>query len=469
MGLRTKRLIRKICVYLRRLHDKLCVHCQCHRQAWHTKATFSVFERKKASALDRVDGLSGPMSTDGMLEHESEVEGGAIIRLATLNVAHFSRASAVPSHSCEPFKPQNRINIASALNPPAPGVSQNFCLRLKPNVSYNPTFTPRSTLSLSPSFHTSTESNPLHNSISYSTLQSKLTESFPFLEHNAYIGSGFEFSKHHCVNPTFSPWRGFHSTPCDASPISRESISGIWSVLDVLREANADIVALQEVKAHEEKGMRPLSDLAEALGMNYAYAESWAPEFGNAVLSRWPIKSWSVKRIHDDTDYRNVLKVVVDIPLVGEVNFHCTHLDHLDEDWRLKQVQSLTEDTKGYPHILVGDLNSLKKSDYSKERWTEIAKVREENGKLAPKDAVMEKLLKEKGYIDSVSAAGEEDDVITVPNGQMVQGTCKYGTRLDYILASPLLPYRFVPGSYSVISSRGTSDHHLVKVDIQRV
>lgn len=47
-----------------------------------------------------------------------------------------------------------------------------------------------------------------------------------------------------------------------------------------------------------------------------------------------------------------------------------------------------------------------------------------------------------------------------------VQGTCKYGTRVDYILASPNSPYKFVPGSYTVISSKGTSDHHIVKVDV---
>lgn len=47
-----------------------------------------------------------------------------------------------------------------------------------------------------------------------------------------------------------------------------------------------------------------------------------------------------------------------------------------------------------------------------------------------------------------------------------VQGTCKYGTRVDYILASPNSPYKFVPGSYGVLSSKGTSDHHIVKVDI---
>ena len=47
-----------------------------------------------------------------------------------------------------------------------------------------------------------------------------------------------------------------------------------------------------------------------------------------------------------------------------------------------------------------------------------------------------------------------------------MQGTCKYGTRVDYILASPNSPYKFVPGSYTVVSSKGTSDHHIVRVDV---
>lgn len=50
-----------------------------------------------------------------------------------------------------------------------------------------------------------------------------------------------------------------------------------------------------------------------------------------------------------------------------------------------------------------------------------------------------------------------------------VQGTCKYGTRVDYILASANSPYKFVPGSYSVFSSKGTSDHHIVRVDVVKV
>ncbi|KAI4301308.1 hypothetical protein L6164_034598 [Bauhinia variegata] len=86
--------------------------------------------------------------------------------------------------------------------------------------------------------------------------------------------------------------------------INTESHRSRRTVLDVLRELDADILALQDVKAEEENAMKPLSDLASALGMNYVFAESWAPEYGNAVLSKWPIKRWKVQKIFDDTDFR---------------------------------------------------------------------------------------------------------------------------------------------------------------------
>ncbi|KAE8722875.1 GH3 family protein [Hibiscus syriacus] len=239
------------------------------------------------------------------------------------------------------------------------------------------------------------------------------------------------------------------------------------TVLQVLRELDADILALQDVKAEEEKAMKPLSDLAAALGMNYVFAESWAPEYGNAVLSKWPIKRWKVQKIFDETDFRNVLKATIDVPEAGEVDFHCTHLDHLDENWRMKQINAIIQSTDG-PHILAGGLNSLEETDYSNERWTDIVKYYEEMGKPVPKVEVM-KFLKIKQYTDAKDFAGECEPVVVIAKGQSVQGTCKYGTRVDYIMASPNSPYRFVPGSYSVLSSKGTSDHHIVKVDMIKV
>ncbi|KAG4928011.1 hypothetical protein JHK85_054497 [Glycine max] len=228
------------------------------------------------------------------------------------------------------------------------------------------------------------------------------------------------------------------------------------TVVEVLRELNADVLGLQDVKAEEENGMKPLSDLASSLGMNYVFAESWAPQYGNAVLSKWPIKRWKLQKIFDHNDYRNVLKATIDVPQEGELHFYCTHLDHLDENWRMKQINAIIQ-SNDEPHILAGCLNSLNESDYSEERWTDIVKYYEEMGKPTPKVEVM-KHLKSRHYTDAKDFSGE-----------CVQGTCKYGTRVDYILSSSDSPYKFVTGSYLVLSSKGTSDHHIVKVDVVKV
>ncbi|XP_076925150.1 uncharacterized protein LOC143587868 [Bidens hawaiensis] len=261
--------------------------------------------------------------------------------------------------------------------------------------------------------------------------------------------------------------RSYNSFTCSEVESQRGSFRSTKTVFEVLKELDADILALQDVKAEEEKDMKPLSDLAAALGMNYDFAESWAPEYGNAVLSKWPIKRSKVQKIFDDSDFRNVLKATIDVPQTGEVDFHCTLLDHLDENWRMKQINAIIQ-SSDRPYILAGGINSLDETDYSPERWTDIVKYYEEMGKPTPKVEVM-KYLKSKQYTDAKDFAGECESVVIIAKGQNVQGTCKYGTRVDYILVSPDSPYKFVPGSYMVLSSKGTSDHHIVKVEVTKV
>ncbi|MFS7914720.1 putative Endonuclease/exonuclease/phosphatase superfamily [Helianthus anomalus] len=84
----------------------------------------------------------------------------------------------------------------------------------------------------------------------------------------------------------------------------RGSYRSTKTVVEVLRELDVDILDLQDVKAEEDKDMKPLSDLAAALGMNYVFAESLAPEYGNTVLSKWSIKRSKVQKIFNDSDFR---------------------------------------------------------------------------------------------------------------------------------------------------------------------
>lgn len=69
-----------------------------------------------------------------------------------------------------------------------------------------------------------------------------------------------------------------------------------------------------------------------------------------------------------------MLKATIDIPKAGELNFYSTQLDHLDENWRMKQINAMIQ-SNDHPHILAGGLNSLDGSDYSTERWTDVVKV----------------------------------------------------------------------------------------------
>lgn len=151
-------------------------------------------------------------------------------------------------------------------------------------------------------------------------------------------------------------------------------------------------------------------------------------------------KSWIFNQLC--VDFRNVLKATIDVPWAGEVNFYCTQLDHLDENWRMKQIGALFQ-ANDPPHILAGGLNSLNGSDYSSERWTDIVKVKisatqrvtsrkffsnfvltfrvlqyyEDMGKPTPKVEVM-KFLKGKGYIDAKEYAGECEPVVIIAKGQ---------------------------------------------------
>ncbi|KAL3828844.1 hypothetical protein ACJIZ3_017646 [Penstemon smallii] len=374
------------------------------------------------------------------------------IRLATFNAALFSLAPAVPKAEKSVVFIQEKGDYLKFNNPLNPAAKNS----------------PKGILKQSPLHPIMNGSENENNHIkSKHKVSINLPENEISLAHNKVIS---------IVNDSSNKSFTFDSSSLASmrSPICFPASMASWladsslfqnrTIFDVLKEVDADILALQDVKAEEETDMSPLSDLARALGMNYVFAESWAPEYGNAVLSKWPITKWSVQKIFDENDFRNVIKATVDVPFTGELDVYSTQLDHLDENWRMKQINAMIQ-TNDRPHILSGGLNSLDASDYSLERWNDIVKYYEELGKPTPKVEVSN-FLKGKGYTDGKEFSGECEPIVMIAKGQNVQGTCKYGTRVDYILGSPGLHYTFVPGSYSVISSKGTSDHHIVKVDI---
>jgi len=135
----------------------------------------------------------------------------------------------------------------------------------------------------------------------------------------------------------------------------------------VIREAGADLVALQEVdKGVQRTAQRDLpAELAALTGMTCIFSNNFpyqGGEYGNAVLTRFPVRRWSNThlRMLRPGEQRGVLAVVVEVQ-GRELLFLNTHLDHRpDDSERLQNVAQFREVLAGYgalPALLAGDFN----------------------------------------------------------------------------------------------------------------
>jgi endonuclease/exonuclease/phosphatase family metal-dependent hydrolase len=151
----------------------------------------------------------------------------------------------------------------------------------------------------------------------------------------------------------------------------------IRRIAEVIRQAGADFVALQEVDSYfsprslyeEQVGL-----LASQLDMYAAYGPNllFTPDpgrkeqrqYGNAVLSRYPIQSW---RNHYLTSYESEQRGALETEIaIGDqtISFYSVHLG-LDKQQRLKQVQELIRIAGATPNpvIIGGDFNATPNSE----------------------------------------------------------------------------------------------------------
>jgi len=206
-----------------------------------------------------------------------------------------------------------------------------------------------------------------------------------------------------------------------------------------------DILCLQEVPSRDldEKGDElPLQFLANETGLTYfkfAIENSERP-FANAILSKYPIISEkNIPLTGKDLGYpAHCVSIELSIPSSVSENLnywiHTIHLDYRTEDVRILQLEELflyleNEKLLNKPHLLLGDFNSLERSDYSEKEWEEIIKMRNENNWEEPKCLVLDE-IKKRGYID----CNKEYFPKGFPKDEIA--TCWAGTRIDYIFKS---------------------------------
>ncbi len=138
-------------------------------------------------------------------------------------------------------------------------------------------------------------------------------------------------------------------------------------IAGLIRQEQADIVALQEVDKGVERTTRRdfPAELAALTGMTCVFSNNFhyqGGEYGNAVLTRFPVKhstNTHYKMLRSG-EQRGILQLVLDIG-GREVLFMDTHIDFRGDDTeRLLNVAEISQLIQRYrplPMILCGDFN----------------------------------------------------------------------------------------------------------------
>ncbi len=152
----------------------------------------------------------------------------------------------------------------------------------------------------------------------------------------------------------------------------RDQRLDLGRLAEVIRTAGADVVGLNEVLhpvMMDGHTYAPLAELAERLGMYYAFGPSgwvdygpgWYGPVGNALLSRYPLTDVSnvlLPRLPGSKQRSLLSATVATGPVLGLTAF-VTHLDHMFEGTRLLQMHGVLQRmARCGAHFLVGDFNT---------------------------------------------------------------------------------------------------------------
>jgi len=209
-------------------------------------------------------------------------------------------------------------------------------------------------------------------------------------------------------------------------------------IAGVIKDAKPDLVALEEVDkvtSRSDKKDEP-KELGESTGMNHAFAKALdvgGGDYGNAVLSRWPILSQKVEKLPKTggREQRVALITRIKHQTLHEIVFVAVHLEHQHDGDRLAQAQALKAALDQIPSsniILAGDFNATPGSDPIK-------------------------VFTEAGWKDCT-----KDDDKTFPAPSPTK-------KIDFVLLPPSTPFRVV--KKDVPAERVASDHRPVVVELE--
>ena len=241
--------------------------------------------------------------------------------------------------------------------------------------------------------------------------------------------------------------------------------SNVHRLAELLKPMALDVIALQEIlHTDQPAGAAPerhyhFKLLSDLLQFPFTAFCCTAHEFGNAILSRFPLTS-SVNYYFEAIgkhNQRGMLAAQIDNEFFKEndATLYVTHLDQTSEELRLKQIdhfEKYIHSSDGF-QLIMGDFNALTFNDYSDDYFNiHIHDVRQRNQWEGPFNLVTEK-MKANGYTDCWREMNKE-----AINDQAV--TCVYKTRIDYIWRRGELKNGWKINECRIFSSEDTTDHN---------
>lgn len=207
-----------------------------------------------------------------------------------------------------------------------------------------------------------------------------------------------------------------------------------------------DVLAVQEVDTRWNDRLDRLADLLRMRVAVVAEADPFVA-LSNALLVTEATEATAHEPCTLDC-YDPESRVAVALTLGPRMpHVVCTHLDHRAESVRLAQLEQLRvhaealgsrSSLKSLPMLLLGDLNALRRADYSDAQWAALVSKRAEHGIKSATELTdtLERRADQGGW------GWSDCRDVALCNGRTVTGdlaTSVYGARVDYIWASPAM------------------------------
>jgi len=230
--------------------------------------------------------------------------------------------------------------------------------------------------------------------------------------------------------------------------------NSIEQLVSILKPYHLDLIAVQEITNGTN-----WPQFCEQLSLPHQiFGATSGNYFGNGIASRYPIKSHSNKTSGSSGgEKRSLLNCCLDgdHSFIQDRIFAVTHLDHLNENNRLKQIKEFNP-LENNIDILMGDMNALTRNDYSDDYYQKnILEFRKKSYWEKPRFDLTEFITNQWNFQDAfkqINPNAKDEQVVT----------CRFKTRVDYIYLRPRPNDLWILKECSIINTENATDHNAV-------